>query len=247
MKYKSSKIKILPTIFVFMTFCLIFKLADILKKIDDASASKSNISFKTSFVNEVFASGHKPAAEASTSKTGHGEEAKSAEPEAPAGLSPNKNPKSVDKAYRNNAAAASGLAAYTPEEVELLQNLSKRKIEILKSQEELELKTKILEANELQLNKKLEELRNLKGQLEDLMAQYNEKENMKIASLVKIYENMKPKDAAKIFEELDMPILLQVVNVMKESKVAPILSAMDPIKAKEISTEFANQKKLVTQ
>jgi len=79
------------------------------------------------------------------------------------------------------------------------------------------------------------------------MAQYNEKENMKIASLVKIYENMKPKDAAKIFEELDMPILLQVVNVMKESKVAPILSAMDPVKAKEISTEFANQKRLITQ
>ena len=71
----------------------------------------------------------------------------------------------------------------------------------------------------MQLNQKLEELKNLKAQLEDLMAQYNEKENIKIASLVKIYENMKPKDAAKIFEELDMPILLQVVNVMKESKV----------------------------
>jgi flagellar motility protein MotE (MotC chaperone) len=243
MKSIYSKFKILPTIFVLLTLCLFLRLGDILEKIEFASSSKSNISFKTSFINEAFASEHKP------ESTEHGksnDKNKPEEPQAPPGLTPNNTPHTIDKAYRNNVEAAQG-GAYTKEEVELLQSLAKRKTEILKSQEELELKTKILDANELQLNQKLSELKSLKSQLEDLMAQYNEKENMKIASLVKIYENMKPKDAAKIFEELDMPILLQVVNVMKESKVAPILSAMDPVKAKEISTEFANQKRLITQ
>ena len=236
MKLVYSKLKILPTIFVLLTLCLFIRVSNILEKIEFASSNKSNISFKTSFINEAFASGHEKKEEGN----------KPEEPPSPPGLKANKAPNGIDKAYRNNAEASKG-GIYTKEEVELLQNLSKRKTEILKSQEELELKTKILDANELQLNQKLNELKALKSQLEDLMAQYNEKENMKIASLVKIYENMKPKDAAKIFEELDMQILLQVVNTMKEAKVAPILSAMDPIKAKEISTEFANQKKLIVQ
>ncbi len=45
-----------------------------------------------------------------------------------------------------------------------------------------------------------------------LLAQYNDKEDSKIRSLVKIYENMKAKDAARIFNEMEMPILLEVID-----------------------------------
>src|SRR3546814_4430099 len=54
-------------------------------------------------------------------------------------------------------------------------------------------------------------------------------------SLVKIYESMKPKDAARIFEELDMEVLLEVVERMKERKTAPILAEMNPERAKTVT------------
>ena len=60
----------------------------------------------------------------------------------------------------------------------------------------------------------------------------------------KIYENMKPKEAAKIFEQLDMPILLDVVERMKEQKVSPILAEMEPSKAKTVTTEMAQQRQM---
>ena len=60
--------------------------------------------------------------------------------------------------------------------------------------------------------------------------------------LVTIYETMKPKDAAKIFNELEMPVLLKVVSNMKEVKVAPVIASMDPAKARELSIELSRQK-----
>ena len=51
--------------------------------------------------------------------------------------------------------------------------------------------------------------------------------------LVKLYESMKPRDAAAIFNELDMPVLLQVLDRMKEAKAAPVLAAMQPDKARQ--------------
>ena len=48
---------------------------------------------------------------------------------------------------------------------------------------------------------------------------------------------MKPRDAAAIFNDLDMPVLLQVLDRMKEAKAAPILAAMQPDRAREATTE----------
>lgn len=61
----------------------------------------------------------------------------------------------------------------------------------------------MLKATENKIDKKVSELKTLQTQLEELMKQYEQKENSKILSLVKIYEAIKPKDAAKIFNELE--------------------------------------------
>lgn len=61
-----------------------------------------------------------------------------------------------------------------------------------------------------------------------------------MASLVKVYERMKPKQAARIFEELDMKVILQVARRMKEANVAQILAAMDPVKARDITARIAS-------
>ncbi len=130
----------------------------------------------------------------------------------------------------------------TRSEMDLLKELSKRRDIIDKEKTDLNVREQILKATENKIDKKVVELKALQTQLENLMKQYEKKENSKILSLVKIYETMKPKDAAKIFNELEMPVLLRVVSNMKEVKVAPVIASMDPAKARELSIELSKQK-----
>jgi len=130
----------------------------------------------------------------------------------------------------------------TRSEMELLKELSKRRETLDKEKADLSVREQVLKATENKIDKKVSELKTLQTQLEELMKQYEQKENSKILSLVKIYEAMKPKDAAKIFNELEMPVLLKVVSNMKEVKVAPIIANMDPAKARELSIELSKQK-----
>ncbi len=55
---------------------------------------------------------------------------------------------------------------------------------------------------------------------------------------------MKPKDAAQIFDDLDMTILVAVVTSMKEAKVAPIISAMTAERARALTEEMSSRKQL---
>jgi flagellar motility protein MotE (MotC chaperone) len=130
----------------------------------------------------------------------------------------------------------------TRSEIDLLKELSKRRNSLDKEKTELNVREQVLKATESKIDKKVSELKDLQTQLENLMKQYDKKENSKILSLVKIYETMKPKDAAKIFNELEMPVLLRVVSNMKEVKVAPVIASMQPVKARELSIELSKQK-----
>ena len=56
---------------------------------------------------------------------------------------------------------------------------------------------------------------------------------------MKVYETMKPRDAASIFNDMDMPVLLQVVDRMKDTKVSPVLAAMQPDRARLVTTQLA--------
>lgn len=133
---------------------------------------------------------------------------------------------------------------YTQVELDILQSLSKRREEIEQWAKDVEVKENLLNATELRIDQKVSEIKQLKKSVEDLLVQYHQQEDAKIRSLVKIYENMKPKDAARIFDEMDMPILLLVVDRMSERKVAPVLAAMNPLKAKEVTTQLAEQRRI---
>ena len=132
----------------------------------------------------------------------------------------------------------------TRSEMELLKELAKRREKLEKDKKDLSVREQVLKATENKIDQKVIDLKSLQSQLEDLMKQYEQKENSKILSLVKIYENMKPKDAANIFNELEMPVLLKVVSNMKEVRVAPVIASMDTVKARELSIELSRQKPL---
>ncbi len=133
---------------------------------------------------------------------------------------------------------------FSETEVDILQRLSARRQKLEEWQHDLEMRENVLNITQTKIDQKLKELRFLKNDVEKILSLYNEKEDNKLRRLVKVYENMKPKNAAKIFSEMDSATLLKVASKMKEVKLAPILAQMDPELAKNLTTQYAVYRQL---
>lgn len=72
-----------------------------------------------------------------------------------------------------------------------------------------------------------------------------------MAGLVSLYEGMKPKAAAAVFDKLDTGTLLELAAHMNPRKLSPIMAAMDPEKASRITGLMVGaqqtQKRVVVQ
>ncbi|MBZ0324931.1 MAG: hypothetical protein K8F57_01930, partial [Alphaproteobacteria bacterium] len=108
----------------------------------------------------------------------------------------------------------------------------------------LEDRAAVLKAVEERIDVKMAALKETQTRIKGLLAEYDEKEEAKVQSLVKIYEGMKPKDAARIFDKLEMEVLLRVVAKMKSNKSAPVLAAMDADLARSVTLELAERARL---
>lgn len=133
---------------------------------------------------------------------------------------------------------------YTDEEVDVLQQLAKRREALELRARQLDEREALIQAAEQRMDQKMGELKALQAMVEDLLRKRSDEQEAELKSLVKMYENMKPKDAAQVFEELDMDVLLAVVGRMNERKAAPILALVTPTRAKEITFELASRKDL---
>jgi len=133
---------------------------------------------------------------------------------------------------------------YTDEEVDVLQQLAKRREALELRARQLDEREALIQAAEQRMDQKMAELRALQAMVEDLLKKRSDEQEAELKSLVKVYENMKPKDAAQVFEEMDMDVLLDVVERMSERKAAPILALVTPTRAKEITFELASRKEL---
>ena len=151
---------------------------------------------------------------------------------------------SLPGASEDIAALPADPFSLTDTEIELLQALARRRETIDLRERELESREALLAAAETRIDEKIASLESLQSNIESLLVQYDEQEERQMASLVKIYEAMKPKEAARIFERLDMPVLLDVVERMKERKASAVLAKMDPAKAKSVTLELAQRREL---
>ncbi len=132
----------------------------------------------------------------------------------------------------------------TQTEIDLLQQLAERRKYLETREGEIDMREGLLQAAEARIEKKIAELKLFQETIEKLVKTYDDQQGEKIQSLVKIYENMKPKDAARIFEELEMDTLLLVTERMKERKLAPIMAKMNPARATEITVELSRLRNL---
>ena len=131
-------------------------------------------------------------------------------------------------------------------QAEVFQRLTERREELDRRTRELDQREALLSAAQQRIDQKVTELTELRTNIEGLLRQVDEKQTAQLESLVKIYETMKPKDAARIFEALELPVLLDVVERMREGKSAPVLAAMDPLKAKEVTASLIERRALPT-
>ena len=133
---------------------------------------------------------------------------------------------------------------FTRSEIELLQELSKRRKELDIREQAVIQKEGLLAAAEDRIDKKIKEMRTVRTDIEGLIKKYDEQEEKQLKDLVNIYEKMKPKDAAQIFDELELPILLQLYERMQANTSAPVLAVMKPERAKEITTRIAERRQM---
>jgi len=130
--------------------------------------------------------------------------------------------------------------------VEMYEDLSQRRKEIEQTAKQLQVREALLKAAEQEVDQKVQELSKLKEEIEGLLNQQSEEEQKHVQRLVKIYEGMKPKDAARIFDTLDLDVLVDVVTRMSERKIAPVMAAMNPERARTITIMMAERKTLPT-
>lgn len=130
---------------------------------------------------------------------------------------------------------------FSKSEIAILQELAERREALDIRSQEIDKKAIQLKVAEEEIDKKLAQLKTYEEKLQKLINKYNEQEKAQLAALVKMYSTMKPKDAARIFNTFDIDILVAILKGMKPSSSSAILSQMDAIKAKEVTTALISR------
>jgi flagellar motility protein MotE (MotC chaperone) len=127
----------------------------------------------------------------------------------------------------------------TEYDIRVLQDLVRRR-EILERRERaIALREGLLKAAEKRVEQKISQLRQIQIAIKADLETSQKRRTARFNKLIKIYSNMKPKDAARVFDEMPLPILLDLVGGMKEGNSAPILAKMNSAKARQVTTGLA--------
>jgi flagellar motility protein MotE (MotC chaperone) len=97
-------------------------------------------------------------------------------------------------------------------------------------------------AAQARLSDRVNQLEALQTKLQALEGDLKARDTANWTGLVKLYEGMRPKDAATIFNSLDKPVLLGILDRMKPAKATPILASMDPDKARQVTSDLADMR-----
>ncbi len=113
---------------------------------------------------------------------------------------------------------------------------------LARQQEALQVRQAALAVAEARLRAHVEDLTALKAEVEARLAELQTGDEERINALVALYETMKPKSAALIFDDLDFKVLIPLTLRMSQRKLAPIIAAMGPATARRLTTELAERR-----
>ena len=139
------------------------------------------------------------------------------------------------------AAPAPDTPKLSPGERAVLESLQQRRQELETRAREMEVRDSLLKAAEKRIELRLQELKELEGRITGAATKKDEAEAAKFKSLVSMYETMKAKDAARVFDRLNMRVLIEVVNAMNPRRMSDILGQMTPDVVERLTMEIANR------
>lgn len=128
----------------------------------------------------------------------------------------------------------------SPSERALLERLSERRQELEKRQSELDMRDTLLKAAEKRLESKINDLRDAEARMVAATQQKEDSEKERLRNLVMMYENMKAKDAAKIFDRLDVKLATEVAKMIQPRRMSEIMAQMTPESAQRLTVELAS-------
>lgn len=121
----------------------------------------------------------------------------------------------------------------------VLTDLRKRSQDLDARESALHARESVVAAAAQKLDQRIAELKALQSRLEQLGAQQHARDDADWLALVSLYEKMKPRDAARIFNDLDMKVLVKLLDRMNGRRAAAVLAAMAPDKARDTTDELA--------
>jgi flagellar motility protein MotE (MotC chaperone) len=124
----------------------------------------------------------------------------------------------------------------------LLEQLRARRSDIEAREQAVAAQEMLLQATEARLARRVEELAAMQQRLESLDRARGEREEAGWRGLVRTYEAMRPRDAATIFDDLDMPVMVEILDRMSDRKAAPVIGAMRPDRARMATAELARHR-----
>jgi flagellar motility protein MotE (MotC chaperone) len=141
----------------------------------------------------------------------------------------------------DGAASSAGLEiGGSSAERKVLESLSGRRRELDDREKKSELREQLLKATEDRLDEQLKTLRETEARIKAVQSEKKAKEQQKLKDLIVMYESMKAKDAARIFDRLGLDISIKVASGMKPRKMADVLAKMSPDAAQRLTVALAN-------
>ena len=101
-----------------------------------------------------------------------------------------------------------------------------------------------LELAEARVQVELKNLSELRDEIKSLIQKTEDLYTSDVDRLVTLYKNMKPKDAARLLNDIDPEVAVMVLGTMPERNAAPIFAKMDIIRAQAISKIILERSKM---
>jgi flagellar motility protein MotE (MotC chaperone) len=123
----------------------------------------------------------------------------------------------------------------------ILERLQERRQELDARARELDIRESLIQAAEKRMEGQLSELKETEQRIKDATQQRDDADAARFKSLVTMYENMKPRDAAKIFDRLDIGVLIEMASKIKPQVMSDIMAQMSPDIAQRLTVELASK------
>ena len=123
----------------------------------------------------------------------------------------------------------------------ILERLQARRQEIEARQREIDIRESLLKSAEKRIENKVDEMKAVESRISTTQAEHKAAEAQRMKGLVTMYEGMKPKDAARVFDRLEMGVLIEIASQIAPRKMSDIMGVMSPEAAERLTVEMARR------